>query len=59
MITTEEAYEIAKQKYLPRLVKAEMNQCFREGNFDAYALYQNIFFNNDPKVRVAPLANGT
>ncbi len=52
MITTEEAYRLAKEKYLPLLIKAQMDECIKRNDFDTYTLIQNLF-SQEPAVKEA------
>lgn len=52
MITTEEAYQMGQEKYLPRLIKAQLKDSLKRNDLDTYALIRNLF-SQDPVVKGA------
>jgi hypothetical protein len=52
MITTEEGYQMAQEKYLPRLIKAQLKDSLKRNDFDTYTLIQNLF-SQEPAVKEA------
>ena len=48
MITTEEAYQMGQEKYLPRLIKAQLKDSLKRNDFDTYTLIQNLFSKIQP-----------
>jgi hypothetical protein len=49
MMTIEEALKLGKQKYYPRILKAQINHAFGEGDFKTYAITEKLF--SDPKLQ--------